>query len=59
VIYSALSPVLELIINRQAIYITNGFLDSEDEVLSLSLQEYAEMEDGSECKKMPEKWPIK
>ena len=34
-------------------YITNGFSD----VLSLSLQEYAEMEE-ERMRKMPEKWPM-
>ena len=38
-----LSPVL---------YITNGFLDSEDELLSLSLKEYAENEE-ERMRKMP------
>ena len=33
------------------------FLDSENELLSLSLQEYAEMEE-EQMWKMPEKWPM-
>ena len=32
-------------------------MDAENEVLSLSLQEYAEMEDEW-MRKMPEKWPM-
>ena len=39
-------------------YITNGLLDSEDEVLSLSLQEYTVMEE-ERMPKMPEKWAMK
>ena len=38
-------------------YITKGFLDSENDVLSLSLQEYAEMEE-ERMRKVPEKWPM-
>ena len=38
-------------------YITNGFLGSENDVLSLILQEYTEMEEGR-MRKMPEKWPM-
>ena len=33
------------------------FFDSENEVSSLSLQEYAEMEE-ERMRKMPEKWPM-
>ena len=33
------------------------FFDSENEILSLSLQEYAEMEE-ERMRKMPEKWPM-
>ena len=39
-------------------YITNGLLDSENKVLALSFQEYAEMEE-ERMRKMPEKWPVK
>ena len=41
------------IINRQGIY-HKRFFDTENEVLSLSLQEYAEMEEERK-RKMPEK----
>ena len=56
-IYSGPLSCAGTIINRQGIY-HERFLDSENEVLSLSLQGNAEIEE-ERMRKLLEKWPMR